>query len=322
MMNWYKITPVDTLFFRGAEPMNLGENHTVSHVFPPPAHTLSGALRTAVLIQKAVSFKAYGNGKAPADIIAAIGYAGQQPPPFSLLGPLFMAGDDIYVPAPYSWFGEKDTDEKKENGKVKIVKGKFLTSRLIKCEVPALIWARSNKNEMVSLGGNWIKKQALYSTEPAIEVKPSGEFFENEPRTGIALKKNRRVREGHLYSFNHARLKRGVSLVFGTDISLPLDDQGVLQIGAEQRFAWYEKINYNNADMRFPDDGKLYLSLSNLEGTEEANASVVATGKILYFGGWDLYTSFHKPMKGFFPAGTVFNKKINNNCIAIKEVET
>ena len=76
------------------------------------------------------------------------------------------------------------------------------------------------------------------------------------------------------------------------------------------------------ADVRFSDDGNHYLSLSILEGNEEANASVVATGRILYFGGWDLKTGFHKPMKGFFPAGTVFNKKINNNCIAIKGVET
>ena len=318
-MDWYKFTPVDTLFFRGAEPMNLGENHTVSHVFPPPAHTLSGALRTAVLIQKGISFEAYGNGKAPAEIIAVIGEAGQSAP-FSLIGPLFMPGDDVYVPAPYSWFMEKDRAQKKENGKVKIVKGRYLKSRLLKSETSELIWARDDKNEMVSLGGRWIKKQDLHSAETIIEVKTSGEFFENEPRTGIALEKNRKVREGHLYSFNHARLKREVSLVFGTDSNLPLDDQGVLKIGAEQRFGWYEKLSQDN--MGFNDEGNLYLSLSILEGTDEANMSVIATGKILYFGGWDLHTGFHKPMKGFFPAGTVCNKKINNNFIAIKGVET
>lgn len=320
-MDWYKFTPVDTLFFRGAEPMNLGENHTVSHVFPPPAHTLSGALRTAVLIQKGVSFEAYGNGKAPAEIIAAIGEAGQSAP-FSLIGPLFMVGNDVYVPAPYSWFMEKDRDKNKENGKVKIVKGRSLKSRLLKSEASEFIWARGDKNEMDSLGGMWIKKQDLHSAETMIEVKTSGEFFENESRTGIALEKNRRVREGHLYSFNHARLKKDVHLIFGTDSKLPLEEKGVLKIGAEQRFGWYEKLSDKKADMCFSDDGNLYLSLSNMEGTEEANASVVATGKILYFGGWDLHTGFHKPMKGYFPAGTVFNKKINNNCIAIKGVET
>ena len=318
-MDWYKFTPVDTLFFRGAEPMNLGENHTVSHVFPPPAHTLSGALRTAVLIQNGVSFEAYGKGEAPAEIISTIGEAGQLAP-FSLIGPLFISGDDLYVPAPYSWFMEKDSDKRKENGKVTIVKGRFLKSPLLKSETSEFMWARGDQSEMVSLGGMWIKKQDLHSVDTIIEVKRSEDFFENEPRTGIALEKNRRVREGHLYSFNHARLKRDVSLVFGTDISLPLDDQGVLKIGAEQRFGCYEKLSQDN--IRFNDEGDLYLSLSILEGTDEANGSVIATGKILYFGGWDLHTGFHKPMKGFFPAGTVCNKKFNNNFIAIKGVET
>ena len=76
MNNWYQFTPVDTLYFKGAEPMNLGENHTASHVFPPPAHTLSGALRTAVLVQNKISFDNYGNGRAPAEIYEAIGRQG------------------------------------------------------------------------------------------------------------------------------------------------------------------------------------------------------------------------------------------------------
>jgi CRISPR-associated protein Cmr3 len=318
-MDWYKFNPVDTLFFRGAEPMNIGEDHTVSHVFPPPAHTLSGALRTAVLIQNGISFEVYGNGEAPTEIISAIGEAGQ-PAPFSLVGPLFMFGGDVYIPAPYSWFIEKDSFEEVENGKVKIVKGRFLKSSLLKSEASEFIWAKGDKSEMVSLGGMWIKKQDIYSTEMMLEVKLSGEFFENEPRTGIALENSRRARKGYLYSFNHARLKKDVSLVFGTDSKLPLEDKGVLKIGAELRFGWYEKLSRDN--MGFNDEGSNFLSLSILEGTDEANKSVIATGKILYFGGWDLHTGFHKPMKGFFPAGTVFKKKINNNCIAIKGVET
>jgi len=48
-MEWYSFLPQDTLFFRGAEPAVMGENHTASVIFPPPAHTIQGALRTAVL---------------------------------------------------------------------------------------------------------------------------------------------------------------------------------------------------------------------------------------------------------------------------------
>ena len=310
-MHWYKFTPVDTLFFKGSSPMNLGENHTASHVFPPPAHTLSGALRTAALIQNKVSFDDYGKGNEPAEISEAIGKAGM-PAPFNLIGPLFKLEEQIYVPAPYSWFMEKDSKEEK----ISIIKGKPLKSRLLKSETNEFFWAKGGSGNLVSLGGKWIKKEDLHSTSKTIEVKNGMDFFKNEPRTGIALERNRRVRRSHLYSFNHARLKEEVSLIFGTDLNLPIEDQGVLKIGAEQRFGWYQKISDNI--MKLNDNGNLYATLSILEGDITANEALVATGKILYFGGWDLNKGFHKPMKGFFPAGTVFNQKINNNCITIK----
>ena len=67
IMEWYKFFPVDTLYFKGADPMVMGENHTASYIFPPPAHTISGALRTAVLLQNGVSIKDYSSDerKAP-----------------------------------------------------------------------------------------------------------------------------------------------------------------------------------------------------------------------------------------------------------------
>jgi len=316
-INWYGFTPVDTLFFRGAEPMNMGENHAVSHVFPPPAHTLSGALRTTVLIQNNIPFKSYGHGDAPGQIIEAIGKAGE-PAPFSLAGPLFMKGDDVYVPAPYSWFAEKAKAGNDKGDDVPVIKGRVLKSRLIKTKTDCLVWARGSRDETVSLGGTWIKAGGILSDRPAVEVKKSNDFFETESRTGIALETNRRARKGHLYTFNHARLKKDVSLVFGVDRNLPLAERGVLKVGAEQRFGWYEKLA---GELLEPtQDGDAFMSLSIVEGTEEANDSVIATGKILYFGGWDLNIGFHKSMKGFFPAGTVFDKK-HDNCIAIKGVE-
>jgi CRISPR-associated protein Cmr3 len=93
-------------------------------------------------------------------------------------------------------------------------------------------------------------------------------------------------------------------------------DQGVLKIGAEQRFGWYKKMS--NPQLDFEENGDMFLSLSVFEKNEMANESIIATGKILYFGGWDLHKGFHKPMKGFFPAGTVFNQKLHQNFITIK----
>ncbi|MBW2096691.1 MAG: hypothetical protein JRI80_17615 [Deltaproteobacteria bacterium] len=310
-MEWYRLSPVDTLFFKGAEPMIMGENHTTSHLFPPPAHTLSGALRTAVLVQNSVSFADYKKGKAPSGIYDVIGEAGEEAP-FDLVGPLFMYEGRVYVPAPFSWFREKDSG----NGKVRVIKGRVLSSGLLRSGSGDLFWATGENLEFVSLGGMWVAEETLRSAEPLIEAKKCEDFFEQEPRTGIALHANRKVREGHLYSFNHVRLKMGVSLVFGTGSRLPLAEKGVLKVGGEQRFGWYEKVPIDSIPLG--QEGDFYLSLSIVEGTGEANEAVVATGKPLYLGGWDLKERFHKSMKGFFPAGTLFNRKINNNFIGIR----
>ncbi len=319
-MAWYKFTPVDTLFFKGAQPMNLGENHTASHIFPPPARTISGALRTAVLVQNGISFEEYGSGNAPENIYDVIGEPDKNAP-FTLTGPLFMVKRQVYVPAPYSWFMKKDC----ETEKINVVRGKLIKSPLLKSGSGKFFWAKGKDGNLVSLGGMWIKNQDLNEAPEIMKVKKIQDFFENEPRTGIALDKGRKVREGHLYSFNHARLHKNVSMIFGTDSDLPLAEHGVLKIGAEQRFGWYRKksdnlLEFNDTGKgKGKGKGKFYASLSILKGNPETNQSVVATGKILYLGGWDLNRGFHKPMTGFFPAGTVFNKKINNNCIPVKE---
>lgn len=312
MMNWYKLSPVDTLFFRGAEPMIMGESHTVSQLFPPPAQTIAGAVRTAVLVQNNISFDDYANGNVPQNIPNAIGKAGEDAP-FNLIGPLFMIDNEICIPAPYSWFMEK---EDQGNEEVKIFKCKPLKSRLIKTDSPQIYWAKGERGELVSLGGMWVKLSDIYSENGKIPVKSSGDFFVFEQRTGVALHENRKVRDGHLYSFNHARLAQNVSMVFGIDKNLPFAESGVLKIGAEQRFGGYEKLPASI--ISFKETGELFLSLSVIAGSEEVNNAVIATGKIQYLGGWDLTKGFHKPMKGYFPPGSVFSKKLNNNFIAIQ----
>jgi|LQYC01.1.fsa_nt_gi Uncharacterized protein predicted to be involved in DNA repair (RAMP superfamily) len=314
MTNWYTFNPVDTLFFRGAEPMVMGENHTTSQTFPPPAQTISGALRTAVLIQHKISFDDYGGNRDVAqDIVKAIGKAGEEAP-FNILGPLFMKDHELYVPAPYCWFVQKDDLEgtKKE---IEVYKSRPVRSSLFKTEFENMLWAKGEKGELVSVGGNWIKASDLHLKKEMIWIMGLGDFFGTEQRTGIALHKNRRVRDGHLYSFNHARLKEDVSLVFGVDKILPLADDGILTLGAEQRFGSYKK--FTGISLGFDEHQKSFMSLSLIEGTEQANHAVIATGKIQYLGGWDLKRGFHKPMKGFFPAGSVFSEKINQNFIAI-----
>ena len=329
MTEWYSFIPADTLYFKGAEPMTVGENHTASLLFPPPVSTLSGALRTAVLRQHSVSFFDYGKGKVSENIIDAIGSAGKDAP-FDIIGPLFLYHNTCFIPAPYNWYKEKE----KEQGIIHIYKGKEIEKDFIKTDKGSkLYWAKSEGGELETLGGKWIslgafespqQKPYYYSDTNVGEGKENREsmivearfFYSIESRTGIALEKNRTVKERHLYTFNHVRLKPDVQILFGSTKSLPLDKEGVLKLGAEQRFGRYRKRESPLKPYSSSACGG-YLSLSVIKGSSEANDSLIATGKTHYVGGWDMKKNFHKPMEGYFPAGSVFCKKLNDNFLSL-----
>jgi CRISPR-associated protein Cmr3 len=319
-MDWYSFSPQDTLFFRGAEPANMGESHAASAVFPPPAHTIAGALRTMALVQNNIAFDDYGKGRLQGqEIIAAIGKAGEESP-FSILGPFFHVEGKIWVPCPFTWYGEKDENDSntptRERNPMKVTTSKALNSAMIRTGSGVnLRWAKGD--ELETLGGRWVEIEALNSGSDEKTIKEKGFFCVTEIHTGIALdvkEKRRVVRDGHLYSFVHARLCQGVKLIFGLNKALPICNKGVLKLGAEQRFGQYEKFD----GITIPQGNSgLYMSLSIQEGSEEANQSVVSTGRIQYYGGWDLHRQFHKPMKGYYPAGSVFDKRLNDNCIEL-----
>lgn len=318
MVEWYRFEPQDTLFFRGAEPAVMGENHTVSSNFPPPPHTLSGALRTAALLQNGVKYSDYKKEKCETAIIEAIGKAGTDSP-FGIIGPLFETAEGIWLPCPYTWFAEIIDIRRmpQHGGQVNILHAAPIKSGAIELKTSSekLMWIKGK--EPKSLGGFWVASRDMAVSVMTKNIKGSDTFFMKEPHTGLALEygpRRRTARKHHLYSFIHARLKKDVKIVFGVTAQLPLATTGILKIGAEQRFGRYEKIN----DPKLPRGASgLFMALSIMEGDDNVNSACVATGKIRYFGGWDLNKAFHKPMRGYFPAGTVFNQSIKDHCIEL-----
>lgn len=319
MINWYDFTPQDTLFFRGAEPAVMGESHTASMIFPPPAHTIAGALRTAVLVQHDIDYKQYNAGVLPTgqeDVISVIGKSGEESP-FSILGPFFHGHGKIWVPCPYIWFAEKKDKQGKAFKKIKIHISKPVgkTALLKTAAMENLYWAKGRQLE--SLGGSWVCLDELCIPSEEKTIIKNDDFFTSENHTGIALDVNnsrRTVRKSHLYSFIHARLHEGVSLAFGVTQKLPLPERGVLKLGAEQRFGEYRQLS----KIEFPKGNSgLFMTLSILTANEQANGHCIASGRPHYYGGWDMHKGFHKPMKGYFPAGSVFQKQINHNCIEL-----
>lgn len=315
MFNLYSFEPMDTLFFKGAEPMDMGESHSSNLVFPPAIQTLEGAIRT----------KLYNMDKEKyADLIKV----GEEKPGFNLLGPFFIKESKLYLPTPYSWFAEKES--LKENKKIKIIKSKEETTKLIKGNSDKLVWSKCEKGELESLGGTWISVEDFNkismdeSNKISIEngkdeaegyqILKADDLYTKEVRTGIALNKDRSVREGHIYSFTHIRLLKGVNLACAIDVDLPFDDKIILTLGAEKRFGKFKRLNQ---EFTIKDSGNFYMNLSIVESDIVQKNCLVSTGKPLSIGGWDLHKKFHKPMKTYYPAGSVFNKKINENFISL-----
>lgn len=255
---WLSLTPVDTLFLRGSEPMIAGENHDVSTVFPPMPSTLTGAICSAILSQRRIRPADFVNkAGVPAEIRQSyplLGHPGQ--PGFSITGPLFSIATkghikDHLFPCPANWFGEipgsvSQTCIAQDDGAPKkmtvlvadlkddLVKNLGLRGSL---QNPPLV-LEPKRSDLKSLSGHWVNMAALNAafadqmevvycdsiknldhSQPSV-VSP-GAIYNLESRVGIALeKKIGRTTKGHLFSTGHVRLLHSVSILVGLSESL------------------------------------------------------------------------------------------------------
>ena len=305
-MIWYSFTPVDTLFFKGAVMAEKGEDHNAVSIFPPTPHTISGALRTTILRQNGISIDEFKNGRFPKNIMESVGKPGSSSP-FNVIGPFLREENNLYIPTPFTWF----VDKYLTNDNIYVASK--LKSTLLVFPREKKFWAKGLDSELENVGGNWIRIDKMLHPKRSY-ILPNDHFFISEIRTGNALQTNRRVHEGRLYSFTHIRLKENIALVFGVNMDLPLADTGILTLGGEQRFGRYSKIKPVQITH---GSSELYMSLTLTKAQKEYESSLIATGKLIYRGGWDLHKGFHKPMEAYFPSGSVFDTKIEDNMIEL-----
>jgi CRISPR-associated protein Cmr3 len=340
---WIEMSPVDTLFFRGSEPMIVGESHEVRTIFPPMPGTISGALITTILTQRRINLQKFVQLSETDQTIALdyplLGVPGK--PNFETTGPVLVltlnAGKkEFFYPCPANWFAGKgdlgDAEKKRNEVTITIsvadaVEGLYEDLGLVgNVDLPVVVES-PRSSDLKSLLGFWCNKAALesipkrhcvvqyvgkvedYNSGKPSVIKPSG-FFENEFRVGIALDApTRKTRKGCLYSSTHVRLHPRVSMAVGLSedlIPCHLDNEGVLMLGGEQRLAAYNKL----PDFDLPDvGGNRIMALSAFHcGALEKNRwndCSRCSGPLLRVGGWDMKKRFHKPMTSFFPAGTV-----------------
>ena len=266
-ITWLEIEPVDTLFFRGSEAMEAGENHEVDTMFPPMPATISGAVRTALMRQNGINPADYC--KSPEKWQEKIPFLGlPDNPGFSVLGPLFTTGNGSQLlPVPAHWFADDLPDSGQmewEKSYVVEAAGPLDENGLgLTGSVPRPFWVKKPPGkDMKPLSGYWaslgaFKKMAsnqgkvFFSnkhTGPEGEdafILPQSALYVKEERVGIALTGQRTAREGHLYSTGHVRLREGVKLVAGiaSEHDFPLREREIIQLGGEQRVCGYRVVD-------------------------------------------------------------------------------
>ncbi len=324
---WLEIDPVDTLFFRGSESMEAGENHAVNTMFPPMPSTIIGAIRTAILKQRNISPVDYLDQ--PDVWLDKYPFLGKpEKPGFDIIGPILVVDNILLFPAPASWYGDFQDTPLKNNTKYTIQAATPLTEPPLGLSgsVSAPFWISNPKGcDMQPLSGMWVtgasfaamrdgeallnyQEKASQLSPDAPAILPSSALFGLEQRVGIALTRQRAAKEGHLYSTVHIRMQSGIKLATGitSDHKSCFDSQGILQLGGEQRICRYRTLP-NLAVPQKANSRLLYavspLCLSTMP--EDLQNCPRTSNKLVRVGGWDMQKKFHKPMEAYLPTGTI-----------------
>jgi len=314
-MKWYQYTPSDTLFLRGAEPLTAGMDFEVPSVFPPAVSVISGAIRTAVLSQRDVTLATYKQGVA--ELESLIGLYGDEAP-FTVSAVFIEKGGRIYAPVPCSWMTESQESCTGINVVQPLELPAAARNHMGICGSAEHVYWGKHHNNLRSLGGNWITLEALAAQKKKLTTDTdiligNSSFVSQEERTGIALDQHRRVKESQLYTARHLRLNDDCSIIWAIDRDTGLAKEGILSLGGEQRFGYYRE----REPVALPaGNGTQFMATTPTPVRDVPEADVIASGKLQYRGGWDLSRQFHKDMIAFYPAGTVFGRKVTSSCIS------
>lgn len=335
-MATYRVTPNDTLFFRGGEPMGMGESHFQTSVFPPSPETFIGAIRTSVIVHNGRGdFEGYSQGKYDnTSWFKEIGFK-ELPDTFQFTGPFLIKGEDILLPPPANLF----TDAGKKG--FTIAPPRDFQEITHSSAIPIIMWIHESGGaagkdwkpvqDYITLDGMMkYLKGSIDNLNLETDFVTNSTLFETESRTGIALEKKglRTARSGHLYMTSHIRFAEMVGMVFILEGVSSLPDSLIMRLGGENRTIWGEKST--DAEMPSFQENIEFLVTTMptktkkvvrgipvtefldedmniiLPGGVKSKLISYAVNKPEFSGGWDLVTQKSKAMSQYLPAGSVF----------------
>ncbi len=340
----WRFNAFDTWFFRESRPMDSIGGSELASLFPPPATTLAGAVRTAIGEHLRVDWSRFQDDQEYANLRRYMGdRAG--------LGNMTLAGPwlaqkrggiwERLYPVPANLLGDL-----RDQGAIAVHRLKLgppMRSDLgLGVRLPVV-----PTRQFTPLANYWITgktlNQVLNGETPAIEDMIQGKaLFEREARLGIARFNPRRTaEEGMLYQTAHIRLAQ--ALACEVDVAgLPANivpAGGSIRLGGEGRAAHFEVLDAAAAPFAAPNTSDaigliLYLltplavsdprSPMPLPGFTPTHDQTLGTrwigdigdcritihgavlGPCLREGGWDVASRSPRPVRSLVPPGSLF----------------
>lgn len=318
-MKFITFEPLDSLFFREAKPFNAGEGGFLDSQFPPPAQTLSGAIRTAI-------------GEANVDwdwskkeVVAKLLGTADDPTPLTFAGPYLIKDEQQRLyPVPLNLL----YSEKEKKWTRLVPSGSTFTTDMGDRQLPT----PENPIEGAKpIEGGWLTAtdmQKVLNGDLPTGFIPAKDIFVREARAGIGRdNKKSVVNERQLYFTRHLRLEEGITLGMEVSGAEKLPNGGMVRLGGEGRLA-HIVVGEMPASLSRPtvvgNPKGLILTLlthGDFNGKVEPDWIYVhpglelvtaCIGKPVREGGWDYALRRPKPLKSLVPAGSCYFIQVNS----------
>ena len=311
-MKYWQFEALDSLFFRGAKPFNMGEGGFLDSQFPPSAQTLAGVIRAAIGEAKGVDWAKFRDGKRP-EIATLIGQESDDHGQLSFAGPyVFQGGLRLYPVPLHLLYSDKERKWGRLQPSPTALKTDMGDMRLPEVAAPKIEGAKPLENAWLSKDD---MQKVLQGELPATFFKES-DLFEQESRTGIGRdNQKRKTIDGQLYFTRHIRLKAGVRIGMGVAGVDDIEPASMVRLGGEGRMASLCITDAEQGIKPAQVQGKAMIVLlthADFNGKSEPDlpegVSLVSAcvGKAVREGGWDYAKAQPKPLKSLVPAGSVF----------------
>jgi CRISPR-associated protein Cmr3 len=321
------LTPLDAWFFRDGRPYNEKEANQadVASVFPPPARTLSGALRAALARANGWT----GRGSWPDPLNRAFGSGSEELGSLQFTGPFLILNGEALWPLPRHVLGSVSESWEPRAFLRPVEAATACDAGNLR--LPEIVISKGTRCDTLKTAETaWVTAAGLGTLlagelPEAHSIVLAKMLWVHEARIGLHRDEKKLItEEGALYSPSYVRLRRGVALgVSVAGVPEGMAHVGdILPLGGESRLARCEEWGRNPVPAvpsreRFTLDavsrvafiivlltpGRFITGKPDLPGAGIISACV---GKPQFTGGWDSLKREPLPLEPFAPAGSVW----------------